>query len=29
MEEGIEDQRVGIEGYHQVGEGQAHHKHVT
>lgn len=29
MEEGIEDQWVGIEGYHQVSKGQTHHEHIT
>lgn len=29
VKEGIEDQWVGIEGYHQVSKGQTHHKHVT
>lgn len=29
VEEGIKDQWVGIEGYHQVSKGQTHHEHVT
>lgn len=29
MEEGVEDQGVGVEGYHKVSERQTHHKHIT
>lgn len=29
VEEGIENQGVGIEGYHKVSKCQTHHKHIT
>lgn len=29
MEEGVEDQGVGVEGYHKVSKRQTHHKHIT
>lgn len=29
MEDGVQHQRVGVEGNHQVGEGQAHNKDVS
>lgn len=29
MEEGVQDQGVGVEGYHKVGECQTHHEDIT
>lgn len=29
MEEGIENQGVGVEGYHEVSKCQTHYKHIT
>ncbi len=29
MEESIENQWVGVEGYHEVSKCQTHHKHIT
>lgn len=29
MEEGVQNQGVGVEGYHEVGECQTHHKDIT
>lgn len=29
MEESIENQGVGVEGYHEVSKCQTHHKHIT
>lgn len=29
MEEGVQHQRVRVEGYHQIGKRQTHHKHIT